>query len=91
MRAEPTVCRCGGIGRLAGAEQIYVRPVGWNEAPWWSDAQIKTCVALPLKVTTNGQVAFEGRLDKRDDAPEMVGSRQRPRDVVGSELKIKVK
>ena len=29
-----------GIGRLAGAEQIYVLPAAWNEAPWWSDAQI---------------------------------------------------
>jgi len=29
-----------GIGRLAGAEQIYVLPASWNEAPWWSGAQI---------------------------------------------------
>ena len=29
-----------GIGRLAGAEQIYVLPAAWNDAPWWSDAQV---------------------------------------------------
>jgi hypothetical protein len=29
-----------GIGRLAGAEQIYVLPAAWNDAPWWSAAQI---------------------------------------------------
>jgi len=29
-----------GIGRLAGAEQIYVLPASWNDAPWWSSAQI---------------------------------------------------
>ena len=46
MRAEPTVRRSGGIGRLAGAEQIYVMPVGWNEAPWWSDAQIENLRAI---------------------------------------------
>ena len=38
--------RPGGIGRLAGAEQIYVMPVGWNEAPWWSDAQIDNLRAI---------------------------------------------
>ena len=30
----------GTIGSLAGAEQIYILPYGWNEAPWWGDAQI---------------------------------------------------
>jgi hypothetical protein len=29
-----------GVGRLAGAEQIYILPAGWNEAPWWSAAQL---------------------------------------------------
>jgi len=38
--------RPGGIGRLAGAEQIYVMPVGWNEAPWWSDAQTDNLRAI---------------------------------------------
>ena len=32
--------RGDGTVRLAGEEQIYVSPAGWNEAPWWSDAQI---------------------------------------------------
>jgi hypothetical protein len=36
----------GGIGRLAGAEQIYVLPTGWNEEPWWSDAQVLNLHAI---------------------------------------------
>jgi poly(3-hydroxybutyrate) depolymerase len=32
--------RTGGIGRLAGAEQIYIMPQAWDEAPWWTDEQI---------------------------------------------------
>ena len=28
------------VGRLAGAEQIYVLPYAWADAPWWSDDQI---------------------------------------------------
>ncbi len=36
----------GGIGRLAGVEQIYVLPAGWNEAPWWSDAQVQNLRAI---------------------------------------------
>jgi hypothetical protein len=32
----------GSIGALAGAEQIYVIPSGWKDAPWWSDAQIES-------------------------------------------------
>ena len=31
----------GTIGALAGAEQIYIIPYGWNEAPWWADNQIE--------------------------------------------------
>ncbi|HVH27581.1 MAG TPA: alpha/beta hydrolase-fold protein [Vicinamibacterales bacterium] len=30
----------GTIGALAGAEQIYIIPYAWREAPWWSDEQI---------------------------------------------------
>ncbi len=30
----------GEIGGLAGAEQIYVLPYAWRQAPWWSDDQI---------------------------------------------------
>jgi PDZ domain-containing protein len=29
----------GSIGALAGAEQIYVIPYAWADAPWWSDDQ----------------------------------------------------
>ncbi|MGB7217494.1 MAG: hypothetical protein WBD07_01690 [Vicinamibacterales bacterium] len=31
----------GTIGTLAGAEQIYVIPYGWNDAPWWGEAQLE--------------------------------------------------
>jgi acetyl esterase/lipase len=31
----------GTIGALAGAEQIYVIPYAWADAPWWSEAQIE--------------------------------------------------
>ena len=30
----------GTIGALAGAEQIYILPYGWNDAPWWGDDQV---------------------------------------------------
>lgn len=30
------------IGALAGAEQIYVIPYSWRDAPWWSDAQVES-------------------------------------------------
>ncbi len=32
--------RSPGIGALAGAEQIYVVPTAWREAPWWSATQL---------------------------------------------------
>lgn len=31
----------GTIGALAGAEQIYIIPYAWNDAPWWADNQIE--------------------------------------------------
>jgi acetyl esterase/lipase len=31
----------GTIGALAGAEQIYIIPYAWADAPWWSEAQIE--------------------------------------------------
>ena len=39
MRPDPQL-RGDGTVRLAGAEQIYVSPAGWSEAPWWSDTQV---------------------------------------------------
>ena len=39
MRPESTL-RGDGVVRLAGAEQIYISPAGWSEAPWWSDQQV---------------------------------------------------
>lgn len=32
----------GSIGSLAGAEQIYVLPASWDEAPWWDDIQVES-------------------------------------------------
>jgi len=31
----------GTIGALAGAEQIYIIPYGWNDAPWWGTGQLE--------------------------------------------------
>jgi hypothetical protein len=44
-----------GIGRLAGAEQIYVLPASWNDQPWWSTAQLENLRAIldTLKRTYN--------------------------------------
>ena len=33
-------------GRLAGAEQIYVMPSAWRDAPWWSGRQIENLRAI---------------------------------------------
>jgi acetyl esterase/lipase len=45
----------GEIGALAGAEQFYVIPYGWSEAPWWSDDQVLNLNAIvdTLKRTYN--------------------------------------
>ena len=34
------------IRRLAGAEQIYVIPYAWSDAPWWSEDQILNLRAI---------------------------------------------
>jgi predicted esterase len=39
-RPEPALRGSGSIGALAGAEQIYVMPASWDDAPWWAGAQI---------------------------------------------------
>ena len=31
----------GSVGALAGAEQIYIIPYGWADAPWWGDLQVE--------------------------------------------------
>ena len=45
----------GEIGPLAGAEQIYVIPYAWRDAPWWGDDQILNLNAIldSLKRTYN--------------------------------------
>jgi len=45
----------GDIGALAGAEQFYVIPYGWTDAPWWSEDQVLNMNAIvdTLKRTYN--------------------------------------
>jgi molybdopterin-dependent oxidoreductase alpha subunit len=45
----------GSIGALAGAEQIYVLPTSWRDAPWWSRAQLENIDTIldALKRTYN--------------------------------------
>jgi pimeloyl-ACP methyl ester carboxylesterase len=45
----------GSIGQLAGVEQIYVLPIAWQDAPWWSNAQLENMRAIldSLKRTYN--------------------------------------
>jgi acetyl esterase/lipase len=45
----------GEIGTLAGAEQFYVIPYGWTDAPWWSEDQVLNMNAIvdSLKRTYN--------------------------------------
>jgi len=59
----------GSIGTLAGpAEQFYVLPYGWTDAPWWSDDQVLNFAAIvdSLKRTYNideNRVAVAGVSD----------------------------
>jgi hypothetical protein len=45
MREDATL-RGDGSVRLAGAEQIYIMPAGWKDAPWWSDQQVAAMHAM---------------------------------------------
>jgi hypothetical protein len=36
----------GTIGPLAGVEQIYILPIGWAKAPWWSPAQVENLATI---------------------------------------------
>lgn len=36
----------GDIGALAGADQFYVIPYSWTEAPWWSENQVLNMNAI---------------------------------------------
>ncbi len=59
----------GDIGNLAGAaDQFYVLPYGWSEAPWWSEDQVLNMSAIvdSLKRTYNideNRVAASGVSD----------------------------
>jgi acetyl esterase/lipase len=43
---EDTTPRAALAAPLAGAEQIYILPTGWRDAPWWSDAQVENVGAI---------------------------------------------
>ena len=45
MRPESEL-RGGGRVQLPGDEQLYILPSGWNERPWWSDAQVASLHAI---------------------------------------------
>jgi len=36
----------GSVGALAGADQIYIVPYAWADAPWWSDDQALNLVDI---------------------------------------------
>lgn len=66
-RAEPAPA-AGGIGRMAGVEQIYVLPAGWRGAMWWTDTQVENLRAIldTVKRTYNvdeNHVALSGISD----------------------------
>jgi hypothetical protein len=44
-RPEP-LQRGNGIGPLAGGEQIYVMPIGWAAATWWTERQLENLRAI---------------------------------------------
>ena len=45
-RTDGTIRGTGSIGALAGAEQFYILPASWDEAPWWSSAQLANVRAI---------------------------------------------
>ena len=44
--AANTPPRSGSNGRLPGAEQIYVMPYAWRDAPWWTGRQVENLRAI---------------------------------------------
>jgi hypothetical protein len=58
----------GGIGALAGAEQIYILPTSWVEAMWWQPSQLENLSTIldAVKRTYNvdeNRVAVSGVSD----------------------------
>jgi acetyl esterase/lipase len=45
-RTDNRVVGAGTVGALTGAEQIYIVPYAWDEAPWWSDDQLLNLRAI---------------------------------------------
>ena len=45
-RATNAAVGNGTVGALAGAEQIYVVPYAWAEAPWWIPEQVLNLAAI---------------------------------------------
>ncbi|MCU1384021.1 MAG: hypothetical protein JWL71_2718 [Acidobacteria bacterium] len=40
----------GTVGALTGAEQIYIVPYAWADAPWWSPDQVQNLAAIVDRV-----------------------------------------
>ena len=49
-RATNAPVGTGTVGALAGAEQIYVVPYAWADAPWWSHDQVLNLAAIVDRV-----------------------------------------
>jgi membrane-associated protease RseP (regulator of RpoE activity) len=60
-RATNAPVGTGTVGALAGAEQIYVIPYAWNDAPWWSDDQVLNLVEI-LDATKRSYNVDENRV-----------------------------
>ena len=98
-RATNAPVGTGTIGALAGAEQIYVVPYAWADAPWWSDDQVLNLAAIVdrLKRLYNvdeNRVVVSGvsdggtgallRRDARDDAVRELPAAERLHDGAGA-------
>jgi hypothetical protein len=67
-RPDDSVRGDGSIGALAGADQIYVLPIGWGDAPWWSEEQVESLTTIldRLKRTYNvdeNRIVLSGHSD----------------------------
>ncbi len=49
-RATNAPVGAGTVGALAGAEQLYVVPYAWADAPWWSPDQVLNLAAIVDRV-----------------------------------------
>ena len=57
-RIEASAPRPGSNGRLPGAEQIYIMPSAWRDAPWWSGRQVDNVRAILDVVRGKGRATI---------------------------------